>query len=304
MPSTPTKRRLRTTGAVYDYIWNNKWKFEKAASTQKINRDHVLEYCGKSFPISNWEEGWAWNELRNHYRKKKPFTENSTINRVTASIQAAINYCNGNGLTNVAISKSGSKKLKEVRKRHDYFTRTEIAEFSRIAGEFFCNAPLSRSIIISAFTGMRESELLQLRTIDIDFEYTRPTIWVGGKPGLTTKNGDYREVTMFNEQLLAAARGLVHDQPNPERRALYPHYSKGESLLNDFRTVLETYGGKYENRSEKYCWHTLRHTFCSWAGENHSPVSIANYGGWKDVSQVARYCHATDEARIALASSL
>ncbi len=84
----------------------------------------------------------------------------------------------------------------------------------------------------------------------------------------------------------------------------YGSYVKGRALLNDFREVLETFGGIYENRSEKYFWHTLRHTFASWAGESASPATIAAYAGWKDVSQVVRYCHATDEARKALASSL
>ena len=304
MSTKETKKRIRTTGAAFDYIWEHQWKLQKAAGTQAINRDHVLDYCGKSFPLNNWEEGWAWDELRNHYRKKKPFAEASTINRVTASIQAAINFCNGRGLTTVTPSREGAKKLKETKKRHDYFTREEVAEFSRIAREFYCNLPLSRAITISAYTGMRQAELLRLRTIDIDFEYTRPTIWVGGKPGVDTKNSEYREVTMFNDQLLAACRGLVTDQPTPEKRVLYPHYVKGKGLLHDFREVLETYGGKYENRSEHYYWHTLRHTFASWAGETQSPATIAAYGGWKDVSQVVRYCHATDEARNALASSL
>ena len=52
---------------------------------------------------------------------------------------------------------------------------------------------------------------------------------------------------------------------------------------------------KYVGFDETYCWHSLRHSFATWAGAVDHPRNIMAALGHSSVVTTLKYCKATDE---------
>ena len=293
--------KLRSIGQVFRYTFEHKWDDTAGRETNRINADVVMELFGASYPVKHCAEAWFWHQLRTEYKKLKPGNTKSTMNRVTGVLKTAIEFTRRAGCHTIICDPS-STKLPESKVRHSYYTREAVKQFHHYAVEHLEDPFMAHAIHVACYTGMRQAEMLRLRCADIDFEYTVPTIWVGGNPdiGLTTKNGEYREMAICPE-LMDSARWLKEHCTNSTQNlfAQYEPTKAGGKLLRDhFRLILDLpcFDNKYANRKQ-YCWHTLRHTFATWLGEHNSSATVAEIGGWKDRKMVERYCHATDAAK-------
>lgn len=293
--------KLRTIGQVFRYTFEHKWAGSSGEEPNRINADVVMEIFGASCPVKHVTEAWFWNQLRTEYKKLKPGNKLATMNRVTGCLKTAVKFTRVAGC-HTHVEHQASTKIPEPKVRHSYYTREAVKQFHHYAFDHLEDPYLAHGIYVAVYTGMRQAEMLRLRCADIDFEYTVPTIWVGGNPdiGLTTKNGEYREMGICPE-LMESAEWLKSHCTRRDQNlfAQYEPTKAGGKLLRDhFRLILELpcFGDKYANR-EQYCWHTLRHTFATWLGEHNSSATVAEIGGWKDRKMVERYCHATDAAK-------
>jgi site-specific recombinase XerD len=148
-------------------------------------------------------------------------------------------------------------------------------------------------IVTAIHTGMRKSELLNLKWSDIDF--AQGTITVQSKDDWHTKSYRSRtaQLTPFLRDVLLQERQRLH---NEEISCPYVFTWKGERIKQDirrsFRRVLKNAG--LENSGVTL--HTLRHTFASqlvMAGVNLREVQ--QLMGHQDYSTTLRYAHLSED---------
>lgn len=293
--------KLRTIGQVFRYTFEHKWGGTSGEEPNRINADVVMEIFGASCPVKHVSEAWFWNQLRTEYKKLKPKNSPATLNRVTGCLKTAVKFTRIAGC-HTHVEHQASTKIPEKKVRFSYYTREAVEQFHHYAWDHLEDPYLAHAIYMAVYTGMRQGEMLRLRCADIDFDREVPVIWVGGNPdlGQTTKNGDYREMPIcpeLNDSAIWLKRHCSRRDQN--LFAQYEPTKAGGKLLRDhFRLILELpcFGDKYANKKQ-FTWHTLRHTFATWLGEQNSSATVAEIGGWKDRKMVERYCHATDAAK-------
>lgn len=142
------------------------------------------------------------------------------------------------------------------------------------------------AVILSLTTGARQSEIMNLRWPQVDFNRRVITLRQG-----TTKNDDARAIPLVGEgfvllQQRAKVRSLLDDRvfPPKSKKGLHRDVREGwvraleAAGVNDFR------------------WHDLRHTAASYlAMSGVSLVEIAKVLGHRTLAMVARYAHLSDE---------
>ena len=293
--------KLRPIGQAFRYTFDHKWSGTSGEEPNRVNSDVVMEIFGGSCPIKHVTEAWFWVQLRTEYKKLKPKNSVATMNRVTGCLKTAVKFTRVAGCHDY-VEHEASTKIPEKKVRFSYFTRKAVEQFHHYAWTHLEDPYMAHAIYMAVYTGMRQGEMLRLRCADVDFDRDVPVIWVGGRPaqGQSTKNGDYREMSICPE-LMDSAKWLKSHCTRRDQNlfAQYEPNKAGAKLLRDhFRMILDLpcFGDKYADKSQ-FTWHTLRHTFATWLGETNSSATVAEIGGWKDRKMVERYCHATDEAK-------
>jgi integrase len=132
-------------------------------------------------------------------------------------------------------------------------------------------------VALAACTGMRRSELLGLRWLNVDLEYGRVML-------SQTKNGEGRMVYL-NETAKAAIRSLPFDTTTRSTSFVFRGLS-GEQVSMAFVRTCRTLG------ISDFRFHDLRHTAASWLRMNGADIhTVAQLLGHKDLRMAARYQH-------------
>lgn len=144
---------------------------------------------------------------------------------------------------------------------------------------------------LSLYTGMRLGEIFSLKWSNIDLEHGFITL-------LDTKNGESRNIFM-TAPVLDSINELDRGKPN---NFLFTT-RKGEQLRyiskSFARTVqsLKLNEGIEDNR-QMVSFHTLRHTFASWAVMNGTPLyHLAKALGHKTTAMTERYSHLAPDSQ-------
>jgi len=74
--------------------------------------------------------------------------------------------------------------LKEGQHRLTCYAKDQVARMAFVSVDVFDRKDLADALVISAYTGVRQGELLKLKAEDVDFNQN--VLWVGGKPGRET----------------------------------------------------------------------------------------------------------------------
>jgi integrase len=149
--------------------------------------------------------------------------------------------------------------LAERNERHVYLTRSQVEGLAQAcalkeAGEL---------IVFAAFTGLRWSEMLRVRSTDI----INGALHVG-----TTKNGRPRMLPLHPRALHIAQRMPLRVTGRQLRRC-----------WDDVREALDL---------QHVHWHDLRHTFASWLVQKGTPIQVVQeLLGHRTISQTMRYAH-------------
>lgn len=268
-----------TWGQAYDYTWRTKWKRLASAKTNQINGNHITEYCGRSLPLSRMGKvGW-WHEFIAHLQDHGK--SSSTINRIISVGSTAIQWSGKAEEHNVTWP--SVDRLKEGEHRLTYFSKDQVARMAFVAVDVFDRQDLADALVFSAYTGVRQGELLSLKAEDVDLSLN--TIWVGGKPGRETKGKNVRALPIHPLVLPILQNRLG-------RRYLFgDDWTNKDQLYAAFKKVRDFCG-----ISEDHVWHSLRHSFGTWLGEQTHPRQIMALMGHKQIETSLRYVKATDEA--------
>lgn len=274
-----TTATIKSWGEALDYTWRVKWKRKNSAKTNAINSGHVTNYAGRSLPLARMTKAGWWMEFKAEMEDEG--RSGSTINRILSAGTTVMKFTYLAGLH--AHMCPQFERAKEGEHRLTYFSKEQISLMADIAVGVFERQDMADAIVFSAYTGVRQGELLKLRSDDVDV--ARSQIWVGGKPTQVTKGKNVRAIPL-NEKVM----------PIVERRLGQTYlfrddWANKDALYRVFKKVRKQAG-----IGEDYVWHSLRHSFGTFLGEVTHPRQIMSLMGHANVETSLRYVKATDAA--------
>ena len=274
-----TTTTIKTWGEALDYTWRVKWKRKNSAKTNAINSNHVTNYCGRSLPLKRMSTAGWWMEFKADMEDEG--RSGSTINRILSAGTTVLKFTQLAGLHNVQCPRF--ERAKEGEHRLTYFTKDQVSLISRLAVEIYDRQDLADAIVFSAYTGVRQGELLKLRSADVDVAHG--LIWVGGKPTLVTKGKNVRAIPLHPLVEPIVMNRLGRDY------LFRDDWANKDALYRAFKKVRHQAG-----IAEDYVWHSLRHSFGTFLGETTHPRQIMELMGHANVETSLRYVKATDDA--------
>ena len=268
-----------TWGQAYDYTWQTKWKRLASAKTNQINGAHITNYCGRSLPLNRMAKVAWWNEFIGELQDKP--MSSSTINRIISVASTAIQWTRKAELHSVTWP--NVTRLKEGSCRLTYFSKEQVQRMAFVAVDIFDRQDLADAIVFSAYTGVRQGELLKLKPEDIDLSMN--LIWVGGKPGRETKGRNVRSIHIH-----PLVQPILENRLS-NRYLFGDDWNNKEQLFRQFVKVRE-----HCQIPSDHVWHSLRHSFGTWLGETTHPKQIMALMGHRQIDTTLRYVKATDSA--------
>lgn len=291
--TTTSSGSIKTWGQAFDYVWRVKWKRMASAKTNQINAGHITAYAGRSLPLSRMSKAGWWLEMIADLQDDHPTWSTSTVNRVVSAGTTVLKLTEKAGLHTVKCPLF--ERLKEGEARLTYFTKEQVDKMAHVAVDVFDRQDLADALVFSAYTGVRQAELLQLCWEDIDLSLD--TIWVGGKPGRETKGRNVRAVSI-HPKITPILQRRFNQGSEPKQRVFGCDWSNKDELYRSFKKVRDFCG-----ISDDHVWHSLRHSFGTWLGEVTHPRQIMALMGHRNIETSLRYVKATDSAlRSAVAS--
>lgn len=196
----------------------------------------------------------------------------ATVNKALACLKAMFNKASDWGLVDGNNPVSKVKLLKVDNKRLRYLEKPEI---TRLIGN--CPAHLKPIVILALNTGMRKSEIFNLRWDDVDINLRMIQL-------LKTKNNKIRNIPM-NQAVYDTLKTLKEksedEQVFPGRNGPVITY-----VTKSFATALKKSG------IENFRFHDMRHTFASqlvMAGVDLN--TVRELLGHADLAMTLRYAH-------------
>ena len=274
-----TITKATTWGQALD--WQMKrWKRMASAKTNAINSGHITRHVGRSYPLAKMGKPGFWMQLQEELLDEGKST--STVNRICSAGTHVLKETFAADLHKTNCPKF--KRLKEGEHRLTWFSKSEVEALVSAAIEIYDNQDLADAVLFSAYTGVRQGELLKLKGVDVDLAGGQ--IWIGGKPDQVTKGKNVRAVPIAERIQQVVERRinqtyLFRDDWDGSKDRLYYQFKKIR---------------QYTGMSEDKVWHTLRHSFGTWLGEVTHPRQIQALMGHADIETTLRYVKATDQA--------
>lgn len=280
----PTSSQIKTWGEAFDYTWKVKWARSKSAKTNAINAGHVTEYAGRSLPLKRMTRAGWWMEFMAEMEDQ--CRSGSTINRILSAGTMCMKFTRLAGLHELECP--AFQRAKEGEHRMTYFSKEQVHELAQIARDVYANTwgdDLADAILVSAYTGVRQGELLKLKPDDYDSALSADQLWIGGKPGRVTKGKNVRNIPLHPQ-----VRPIITSRLN-HNRLFGDNWLNKDQLYRNYTKIRKLAG-----HSEDYVWHSLRHSFGTWLGEQTHPRQIMALMGHKNIETSLRYVKATDSA--------
>lgn len=274
---------IKTWGEAFDYTWKVKWKRTPSAKTNAINAGHVTEHAGRSLPLRRMSKAGWWMEFIADMQENG--RSGSTINRIISAGTTVLKFTKLAGLHEVECP--AFQRCKEGEHRLTYFSKDEVDALAAISRDIYGDTwgnDLADAILVSAWTGVRQGELLKLKSEDYDSALDQ--LWIGGKPGRVTKGRNVRNVGLHPK-----IKPIILKRCESRSTLFGDDWSNKDHLYRNFKKVRKLAG-----HSEDYVWHSLRHSFGTWLGETTSPRQIMGLMGHANIETTLRYVKATDAA--------
>ena len=218
-------------------------------------------------------------EARNALRSKS--RGDSTLNRYLAALSMVFGCAVKAFLYMTANPCSRIRKLIEPDARLRYLSKEEI----KILLDSCEDQNLKDAIELSIWTGGRKNEIWKLPWKDIDWSLNQLTF-------KDTKSGKPRSIPMNTsiKGILSRRRkenGLQSIYVFPRAKG-----DKPTSFEKSWREVKKAAGLDNPHEDGKVVWHTLRHTFASWAVMSGvSLITVGELRGHEDEKQTQKYAH-------------
>jgi len=210
-------------------------------------------------------------DVEGYIRERMPSVKPATVNRELACLKTIFSKAVEWGKA----TDNPAKKVKLLRVNNTRTKYLEKKEISRLLEN--CSEPLYSIVTIALNTGMRKSEILNLKRSDIDLD--RRLIYL-----LETKSGDKREVPInkivFNT--------LLKVKKNPH--SPYVFYGNAGKPFQDIK---KSYHKALEKAGIKdFTFHDLRHTFASHLVMMGTDLkTVQELLGHKTFQMTLRYAH-------------
>ena len=277
--------KLKTWGQALSYTIDTRqsWRTGNGRKTALINAGHFTSAVGLSCALGKIDQCLINRVSRELEDEGK---SDATINRIVSAVSTVLNHCAFDGLIDTP---PRFRRRKEHEGRITFYTKDEVDQLYHASLDPFGRDDLGEIILVAAYTGMRQGELLKLRARDVDLGLN--SIFVGGRPDNTTKTGDWRTVPIHNHIANVIEKRLCTKQPQHHLFSI--DWLNKDQLLRNFIKV-----NRYIGKTDEYVFHTLRHSFGTWCAEAGVPIrTIMDLMGHKRIETTLRYAKTTDKAR-------
>jgi len=276
---------IKTWGQALDYTFKTRhaWRHGNGAKTAAINAGHFTRIRGLSFPVSRITQPII-NEISSELEDEGK--SDATINRVVSAVSTVLNHCAFDGLIPAPPK---FRRRKEHEGRITFYTKDEVNRLYHSAIDPFMREDAADILVVAAYTGMRQGELLNLKVKDIDLGLN--VVHVGGRPDVVTKAGNYRSIPIHTHIEATLCKRIEGNDPNI--KVFGDEWNDKDQLLRVFKKL-----NRYIGKDESYVFHTLRHSFGTWCAEAGVPIrTIMDLMGHKRIETTLRYAKTTDKAR-------
>lgn len=281
--TTAPSAKVQTWKQALDYTWRVKWKRQTSAKTSACNANHITTYAGASLPLKRMTSPAWWLEFKADMEENG--RSGSTINRIISAGSTVMNFTKLAELHNYSMPKF--QRAEEGATRIEWFTKEDVDRLAFLSRDLYGDRwgnNLADAILFSAYTGVRQGELLKLKSCDYDSAHDQ--IWIGGKPGRLTKyKKGIRNITLHPK-----VQQIVYDRLDQDF-LFKENWNNKDQLYAAFVKVRNVAGF-----SDDYVWHCLRHSFGTWMGAVTHPRTLMEALGHRTIEMSLKYCKATDQA--------
>ena len=215
--------------------------------------------------------------------RAKTGNSNSTLNRSISTIKKVLHLCARSGyLTHVPVI----DKFKEEKSRGTpHYRKDQVERLIQLARERDDDA-IAQAIELSAYSGLRQGELLRLKVWDIDLH--KQVLYIGGTPESRTKGRNYREVPIHPRVLpIVEYRGL---STRPLNSYVFDEFATRWKLDTRFDHVLEKLEWEDRSITRGHCWKSLRNSYITWALSQGTPImTVKKWAGHSSVTVTEGY---------------
>ena len=217
------------------------------------------------------------------YCSKKNCADKTLLRKIS-SIKSMYKYLTNEGIVNYNIA-SLITSPKVSKKIPNYLSEEEVSKLMSLPDLNTIKGNMHRSMLeIFYSTGLRISELVKIKNIDLDIE--KKIIKVLGK-------GRNERIVILGSSASIAIKNYLRVSTNSDNIYLYP------SCYNDINHISESYVYKMVKRylakvtnNEKISPHSLRHSFATHLLNNGADLmSVKEFLGHKDLSSTQVYTH-------------
>ena len=276
------EQSLETWGDIYKYTWEHCWKRQSSKQDTLHRIEKVTSFWGDSFPLSQLAKGHVWVELQKDLLEDYNLS-NSRVNKIVSVASHAMRYTHRLDLHKY--KRPYYELLDADECRQSWFTKEQVAQLCLIAVEIYRNQHLADAMNVSAYTGIRQGELLKLRVADVDLENN--VIWIGGRPETKPKGKKSRPVPIAHK-----IKFIFEKRCKTNKKLVFgDDFSNKDQLFKQFLKCRKQLG-----LDSSYVWHSFRHSFCTWSGAVDHPKNIQAIAGHKSIDTTMKYCKAFSEA--------
>ena len=242
------------------------WFYESYGDVEfkKLYRENILEYK---------------NYLKNIKRSKRS-GNNLDAKSVNSKLSALIKFNELLQADNIVISKADLIKVQTEIISPTNITKKEVEEFrQRILQSEGCSAKRNYAIVtIMAYAGLRISEVLQLKKVDVNTTANQIRV--------TDGKGEKQRTVIINSKIVSAIREY---QKSDQVESEYLFYNSKGKILNP--STINKVFDEFSVEGYHIHPHMLRHFFCYNALESgaYSINEVSNQAGHTSIKTTMRY---------------
>lgn len=245
---------------------------------------HILNDVSPSFPIRHLNEEFV-SELMYRLEDELHWSPRTT-NKIPVYLGTVLTHCwERRKIKELPYRKYEKRKVNE--RRVHFYTKDEVEQLYYACLDPFQNKDVAENVIVAAYTGGRQTEILKLTAKDVDLG--QRLIHFGGRPdGHITKARNWRTVPIEDRIF-----DIIERRCREHKGRLFAEFTSVEQLRRAYNKV-RVYIGK----DEHYVYHTLRHSFATWLNDQGTPIAtIQALMGHKQIDSTMVYVKVSDRAK-------
>lgn len=246
---------------------------------------HILKARGESFAIKHLDEEHV-SELMYELEDEHGWAPRTT-NKIPTYIGTILTHCwERKKIKALPYHKYEKRKVNE--RRIHWFTKDEVEQLYYACLDPFRRQDVADNIIVAAYTGGRQTEILKLTAKDVDLG--QRLIHFGGRPdGHVTKARNWRSVPIEDRIF-----DIIERRCRDNKGRLFPEFTRVEQLRRPYNKIRD-----YIGKDGHYVYHTLRHSFATWLNDKGTPIAtIQALMGHKQIDSTMVYVKVSDKAKV------